>query len=472
MKRQPDIILVLPDQLRRDVCGPYGGRGIPTPAMDRLAAEGLVVDNAISPVPVCTPYRGMLMTGRYPTHSGVLNNFVEISPQQNPHPLAVVLAAAGYDTAYIGKWHLAAGEYGAAAPHPAFVPPGPRRMGFRRWAAYNFHMDSTAYWFYRDTPEKQYDARYETDAIFAEAIRILCERRTDAPPLFMVVAPHAPHPPFAADYAPPGYLDRVPREITWTPNVPPHNPRSAEEMRVYLAMVSNVDENLGQLLEAIDDVERSDDTMLIFTSDHGEMHGSHGRLNKMVPYSEAIDMPLLIRRPGVVPQGARSEAIVTPMDFLPTLAAVGNAEAPTAVDGQNLTDVLTGRRLPEDREVLLANYSSHWNYFRSETPDTAPDWRCWPEWRGVRTLRHTYVRWLDGREELYDNQADPFQLSNLLDGAASTTDGADVASQLRRVLDRLLVEAHDDFRPGDRYQEWFDTNRRLRATGLGPVPRG
>lgn len=115
--------------------------------------------------------------------------------------------------------------------------------------------------------------------------------------------------------------------------------------------------------------------------------------------------------------------------------------------------------------MLIMNYSSHWNYFRSDTPDTAPDWRCWPEWRGVRTGRFTYVRWLTGAEELYDNAVDPFQMVNRVDDTAYR----ETIHELRGTLTALLEAAHDEFLPGTAYADWFDDRRKLVRTGLGPV---
>lgn len=147
--RPPDIVLVFADQLRADVLGVNGVMNIDTPHLDRLADEGIAFDNALSTCPLCAPYRGMLMTGRYPTHSGVVINRVNISPVQNPHCLAGLFAGAGYDTGYLGKWHLSAGigpvldrhrgdreaiaEYKARHPDIEFTPPGADRLGFSHW---------------------------------------------------------------------------------------------------------------------------------------------------------------------------------------------------------------------------------------------------------------------------------------------------------------------------------------------------
>lgn len=470
--RQPDIVFVLPDQLRRDMCGCYGGAMIPTPGIDRLAREGLVVDNAISPAPVCTPYRGMLMTGRYPTHSGVVNNFVETSPVQNPQTLAVVLGKAGYDTAYIGKWHLSPGEYGRDSEHPSFVPPGPQRLGFEHWEAFNFHMDFNNYWYYRDAPEKIFDHRYETDAVFEQAVDLLRQRTRNDKPLFLVVSPHPPHPPFGVEDVPGGYLESVPEQISWSGNVPKDprdNPRETEAMRVYLAMVRSLDDNVAMLTNFLDSSQRSSSTLLIFTSDHGEMHGSHGRVNKMVPYAEAIDVPLIFRQPGTINAGRRSDLIFGPMDYLPTLAAIAGAHVPEYADGEDLSEEILsgtqGHAHAHDREMLLMNYSSHWNYFRSDTPATAEDWRCWPEWRGLRSKRYTYAIWLDGHEELYDNQTDPLQLRDRSDDPKY----GEILEHHRAGTQRRMEEAHDKFLPGTAYADWFDENRRLVRTALGPV---
>ena len=145
-KQRPNVIFFFADQLRTDACGVYGGRNLATPNIDRLAREGMTFSNAISSCPLCSPYRGMLHTGRYPTHSGILMNFLETSTAQNPNCLANVFGSAGYDTGFIGKWHLAAGATkleGLSRPNseardaylqinaePNFVPPGPGRLGY------------------------------------------------------------------------------------------------------------------------------------------------------------------------------------------------------------------------------------------------------------------------------------------------------------------------------------------------------
>jgi arylsulfatase A-like enzyme len=227
-------------------------------------------------------------------------------------------------------------------------------------------------------------------------------------------------------------------------------------MRCYLAMAKNVDDNIGRLIDYLDRTGLAQNTIVVFTSDHGEMHGSHGRLNKMVPYAEAIDIPLIVRWPERLHPGM-TDALATPMDLLPTLAGLAGIGVPRDVDGIDLSDAMQGPTRGGREEILLANYSSHWDYFQSGTN--------WPEWRGVRTARYTYCKWLAGSEELYDNQEDPYQMINLAQGRQELP----MLKRMRNTLKELLVAAHDDFQPGTSYADWYDEERNLVRTGLGPV---
>jgi len=470
--RRPNVLFFMPDQLRADVCSAYGGRNIRTPHFDRAAAEGALFENALSTFPLCTPYRGMLMTGRLPAHSGVVLNRVDLSVRQNPHCLGRVFGDAGYDTGYIGKWHLTAGRrkwiglteptkgavkrYSAEVPHPEFVPPGPHRLGFDHWEAYNYHDEFADYWFYRDEPERIEVDGFETDIQTDQAIAFMRARAESDRPFFLVVSPHPPHPPYQPELCPPGYLERIPKELVFRENVPAEHSRfwHPQELRCYLAMAQNTDDNFGRLLDFLDESQLARDTIVVFTSDHGEMHGSHGRVSKNVPYTEAVRVPLAVRWPDRIRPG-RTRALQTPLDHMTTLCGLAGVEAPAEADGLDLSAHLQGASEPEREAVLMMNYSSHSSFFQTGTD--------WPEWRGVRTKRHTYVLWLDGSEELYDDEVDPLQNTNLA-GA-----GGEALGHLRQRLDELLAQADDEFLAGNRYAEWYDDERELVRTALGPV---
>jgi len=244
----------------------------------------------------------MVQTGRYPTHTCLVMNWVDMRPSEVG--IAEVFGAAGYDTGFIGKWHLAAGRLRHAGlmppekaapprdPEPEFVPPGEARAGYRHWEAHNFHSDFAHAFYYRDTPERLIMPRYETDAETDMAISFIRRHADGGPPFFLMVAPHPPHPPWRPDQTPEGALAR--------------------------------------------------DTIAVFTSDHGEMLWSHGRRNKMVFYEEAIRIPLAIRWPGVIPAGVRSDALYEPIDHMPTLLALAGLAAPATCDGLDLSPAARG----------------------------------------------------------------------------------------------------------------------------------
>lgn len=473
--QQPNIIFYFADQFRADCMGTYGGRNITTPHLDRLAREGTTYNQAISSCPVCTPYRGMLMTGRYPTHSGILMNFVEASARANPNCLANVFGKAGYDTAMIGKWHLSVGRHKKSGlytpnrnvtnaylkenPEEEFTAPGPGRLGFNHWESYNFHCWFNNYWYYRDKPEKIRDKAFETDSQTNSAISYMKKQQAADQPFMMVVAPHPPHPPFRKGFSPAGYLENIPEELHWNPNVPKNHPRRKDQLaaRCYYAMSKNIDDNMGRILKYLDESGLADNTIIVFSSDHGEMHGSHGRTNKMVPYTEAVHVPMIVRWPGRVPAGKRLDGVFSPIDYMPTLCGLAGVPIPEEVDGMDLSDATLGRCKNSREDTLMMNYTSHWDFFQTGT--------IWREWRGIHTGRQTYVKWLDGREELFDNQEDPYQMTNLAEGNKELPS----LKRYRSRLKDLLAESHDKLQPGTAYGEWFDNERNLLRTALGPV---
>jgi arylsulfatase A-like enzyme len=340
-----------------------------------------------------------------------------------------------------------------------YVPPGPHRLGYDHWRAYNFHMAFNLPWCYGDEPRKLLMPGYETDGECELAMRFMTECRDRSEPFFLTVAPHPPHPPFTPRVSPRGYLDRIGEELYHPPNVPADHPRRVDPLalRCYLAMCANGDDNVGRIMAFLDESGLADDTIVVFTSDHGEQHGSHGRINKMVPYAESLNIPLIMRWPGHIPAGTTSDALYAPLDHMATLCGLAGLEVPDTCDGHDLSGVALGRARSGREAALIANYSSDWDFFQSGTR--------WPEWRGVRTRRHTYVRWLTGAEELYDNLEDPCQMANLTPGNRDLPN----LRRMRSTLSDLLAEAHDEFLPGTAYAGWYDEERNLLRTALGPV---
>ena len=269
---KPNVLFIFDDQLRADACSVYGGKNIQTPNIDKLASQGVRFTNAVSTCPLCTPFRGMVQTGRFPTHSGLVLNFVEVNPKQRC--IAHIFRDGGYNTGFIGKWHLAAGmdknlgkfdpgsvnvwseEFKKQNPDTEFVPPGPARLGYDHWQAYNFHGSFNNYWYYGDEKKKiQYSNQYETDVETDQAIEFMRKSKESQKPFFLMIAPHPPHPPFKPEWCPTGYLEKIPENIQFAPNVPADHPRRKDllQIRCYYAMCKNFDDNVGRLMKFLDE---------------------------------------------------------------------------------------------------------------------------------------------------------------------------------------------------------------------------
>jgi arylsulfatase A-like enzyme len=472
---KPNVLFIFDDQLRADACSVYGGKNIQTPNIDRLASQGVRFTNALSTCPLCTPFRGMLQTGRFPTHSGILVNFVEVNPKQRC--LAHIFRDAGYQTGYIGKWHLAAGmdknlgkfdpgtvnvwseEFKKQNPDTEFVPPGPARLGYDHWQAYNFHGSFNDYWYYGDEKKRIETHQYETDAQTDEAIEFMRKTKESQKPFFLMVAPHPPHPPFKPEWCPKGYLEKITNDIHFSPNVPADHPRRKDllQIRCYYAMCKNFDDNIGRITKFLDESGLAANTIVVLTADHGEQHGSHNLIDKMVPYAESVNIPLIMRWPAGISAGSVCDAVFAPVDHMRTLAALCGLQAPSTCDGVDFAPLLREEGDVQRDAVLMANYSSHWDFFQTGTK--------WPEWRAVRTKQHTYVKWLSGKEELYNNTEDPYQMNNL----AERKKDLSMLDKMRAKMKELLSQAHDEFLPGTAYADWYDDKRNLIKTGLGPV---
>jgi arylsulfatase A-like enzyme len=282
-----------------------------------------------------------------------------------------------------------------------------------------------------------------------------------------MVAPHYPHPLWRGERDVPGEaLAAVPHAIQLPPNSKQELPfevqsfdrrslLTLEQVRTYYAMCANVDKNLGRILECLDRTGLADNTIVVFTSDHGEQLGSQGRRSKLVPFAESIDIPLIIRWPGSVRPRTVSDALYTPMDHLPTLCTLAGIDGPSDIDGIDLSrEVLKSGEVPRD-DVLIAHYVSAPNHCRDD--------RIALQWRGVRSKTHTYVKYLNGRELLFDNIADPHQMENRIGDEGHRS----LREAMRRRLKQLLAESHDDLLPGTHYADWYDETRTVVRTGRG-----
>jgi len=453
LTEQPNVVFLFPDQLRAQALSLFGNSAyvetqIETPNINRLADRGVTLDNAISNCPVCTPARAMLVTGRYPQSTGHLINSTRI--RHSEISIADAFAHQGYRTAWIGKWHLHTGHWPAlnrTPMQPDWVPKGRDRLGFEYWRAYNQHMVYFNGFVHKDDWNYERWEGYETEGLLNYAFEFMNEAKDD--PFLMFLSPHQPH--YTPEkFAPDRFYDRLPDELVLPDNVPGAMLKASKEMyRHYLAMILAIDEMLGRLMDYLEKEELIDNTILVFSSDHGTQGGSQGvnPWSKKNPYDASIHIPGIISYPAKITPGTRNNTLLSLVDFFPTLCGVAGVPVPKTVEGTNLApSIVMGeqRDAVEPESVFLMNFSKYFDWFQNGA-----------EWRGVRTLSHMYCKRLSGEEELYDLSADPLQRHN----TALTDPG-----QLEKM--RALLEMHqraraDELVPCTDWQDWLDEQRRV-----------
>lgn len=439
-QRQPDIVILLADQLRACSVGYAGEEPVRTPHLDTLARDAARFDTAISLLPVCTSYRGSLLTGRTPLSTGLVLNDIPLATTERS--LGVVLKEAGYDTAYIGKWHLNGKD------RKAWIPPGAPRQGFDYWASANFdHNYTSSTYFMGDSPEPRVWEGHDAESQTRMALDYIRGRSGDRP-FCLVLSWGPPHHPYRI--VPQPYLDMYdPAAIPARPNCaePPR-----EDLWGYYAQTTFIDEMVGRIVAELDRRGTADDTVLLFTSDHGDMHGSHGVYKKQWPWDESIKVPFLLRYPRKVASGQRFDFPVSNIDVMPTLLGLADVPIPDAVEGVDLSGRIMGKSKTEPESALLMN-PCPFSIGDPRSPDQFPTYQGMRmEYRGLRTSRYTYVRTIDRPWLLYDNREDPFQLTNLIDDPSRRGLAGELEANLQAHMDRI----GDRFLPKEEYYRIYD----------------
>jgi len=464
MKNKPNIIYVFADQLGLKHLGYTGSERALTPNIDELAGECLNICNAVSGHPVCAPYRASLFTGKYTTSTGMVINEIRLNP--NHRSMAHVLNEEGYNTAYIGKWHLYANEWGNHYdPKNSFIPKGEHRLGFdQTFAAYNFHHEyyGECAYYHMDTPEKIYCDGYEPDVQTDMAIDKIKELSSENKPFAMFLSLGTPHDPWIPENVPSEYLEKF-RDISFElpSNYLPENDKYADDwaklsphereeltewIRVYYAMTANLDDNIGKLNSALKEMNILDNTIFVFTSDHGELFGAHGRRAKNIFYEEAVRVPFLMKW-GVKLGTGDCDVCLNTVDIMPTLFNMIGLPVPEKSEGTDCSAYIMGdENAPQPQGALMMG-----------TGATAT-WEDGHEWRAYRTKKHTYARYLvDGKELLFDNEKDPYQMTNLADNM----EYKDVLDSLKNAMADKMCSIKDEFHPSSYYQEHWVTADRL-----------
>ena len=467
--RQPNLVYVFADQLRYQSCGYAGDEKAHTPNIDRLASESANLCNAVSGTPMCAPYRASLFTGKYSSSTGMVINELRMNP--NHECFGHVLHRNGYNTAYIGKWYLWANVLGNHHdPKHSYIPAGPYRLGFDGyWAAYNFHHQYFDTYYHTESPERITIEGYEPDGQTDLAINRLRQATGSDKPFAMFLSPGTPHDPWRVDNVPeayyqifhgvdfplpPNYLpENDPHADSWARMSPQEREELGEWMRVYYAMTANLDWNVGRLLDAIDEAGLRENTIVVFTPDHGEMFGAQGRRAKNIFHEEAIRVPFLIRWPEHIPAGHISDVCLNTPDIMPTLLSMMGLPIPEKVEGLDLSHCALGNAGPEPDAAFLQGMGC------------TAKWEDGYEWRALRTKQYTYAIYHADRSELlFDNLADPYQKHNLINESLS----ADTLEHFRDMIKAHMEELNDTFEACTWYRDhWTEDRIILRTATMG-----
>jgi arylsulfatase A-like enzyme len=448
IKKRPNLLFIFPDEFRTQSMGFMKQDPVMTPNINNLAAEGLVLRDVVSNYPVCTPYRGMLMTGKYPFASGITsncnstNNRYGVWLRQEEICFSDVLNAAGYETGYVGKWHLDPPEepYEYLEPRrnngviwDAFTP-RERRHGFRFWYSYGCcdNHNEPHYWSADRVEDRidvsQWSTEYEADIISEYLLNKANEKRDPNKPFALFWSANPPHMPFhmVPDRYKKMYESYSQEELLTRVNVQEKTAGLERDARNYFAMITGVDDQIGRVLQALETAGLAEDTIVIFTSDHGEMMGSHGRMGKSVWYEESMVVPFIIRWKGVIEPGERSLLLSAP-DLMPSiLSLLGCGDRiPSGVQGENYAKAILGEDGPRpDAALYMQLNPGEWSQGS----------------RGLRTERYTFV--IAGQDDqevrlLFDNVEDPYQLENRFEQLPEVADEleAEMKMRLQRIGD-------------------------------------
>jgi N-acetylglucosamine-6-sulfatase len=450
------MIVILVDDLRWDEFGLAGHPYAETPNIDRLGIEGARFSNAFHAVPLCSPNRASLLTGQYPSRHGIIDNVArDLASHQLP-TFPQALQRAGYETAFVGKWHM------GNDPTP--------RPGFDYWSALPGQgrtIDPVLY----EGGELREVPGYVTDILTDRALAFI--RRERDRPFFLFLSHKGVHPDarqlddgsvdlsYPMVYIPaPRHLGLYEEEVfPRRPNVPGslaeigsraarealESRASPEVMGVFgedfldpltrestirrrAEMLLAIDEGLGQLMDELEEEGVLDETLILFTSDNGYFFGEHGfSIERRMPYDESIRSPILVRYPPRIPANTIVDELALSIDVAPTLLEYGGADIADDIQGRSLVPLLSGRDAEWRESVLVEFY----------TYENPMPWLTSMDYKAVRTRRYKYIHWVKHEAELYDIVADPYETRNLIDEPGME----EVVARLRSELGRLANEA-------------------------------
>ncbi len=398
--QRPNVLILQPDQHRGITLGCAGDEQAKTPHLDRLAAGGIRFSRTVSSSPVCSPFRGSMQTGLYCHTHGVVRNNIRLDPKLTT--IAEVFAAAGYATGYIGKWHL---DGGLPKGVGGYIPPGPRRQGWQEWLGYEKSHEFFKVWRYDEHQQKvrvegyNWEPRWHTDQMLDFARR----QKEAGKPWLYYVAYGPPHPPLQC---PEEYQDLFPPSRF---RLPPDlrrrfSGKQEQEVRklwqVYYGLVAAIDYEVGRVVEGLKEQGQLENTIILYTSDHGDRLGSHTGSNgdmrgKAAPYATAFRIPLIIHWPRRIKAGQVCDALVSSVDLAPTVLDLAGLPVPKQMQGDSMAGWCLRGKGPRNPAIYLG--LGHAEQGQG--------------WRAIWNGRYVYSR---GRYKvLYDHRKDPWEMSNL-----------------------------------------------------------
>ena len=457
--QRPNVIVVVVDDLRWDELGMAGHPYLETPNIDDLARDGAWLANAFHAVPLCSPNRASILTGQYPSRHGIIDNVARNRMSHRLETFPQALQRAGYETGFLGKWHM------GNDPTP--------RPGFDYWSAIPGQGRSI-------DPELYEDGRihtvegYLTDVLTDRAVAFIEKERDREQPFFLYMGHKAIHPDAVQlddgsvdpsgerGYVPaPRDLGRYeemvfprrpnvassPEELTDKPALRRALERkhsdemietfgsildlgTAEEtIRRRAEMLLAVDESMGRIVDALDAKGILDETFIIFTSDNGFFYGEHAlSVERRMPYEESIRTPFIIRYPAVVNAGSQIDELVVSVDIAPTVLDVAGAPIGDHIQGRSLVPLLLGTA-ENWRQSAFIEFYTYENPF---------PWLLDMDYRAIRTDRYKYIHWMQhpDENELYDLEQDPYEMQNVIDDPRM----AGVVSDLRAEMAAAVLD--------------------------------
>ncbi len=457
-QQRPNIVMIVVDDLRFDEIGVGGHQYLETPHIDRLAAEGAMFNQAYHVTPLCSPNRASILTGQYVSRHGILDNTSRSHASHRLDLFPKELQKAGYRTAHIGKWHM------GNDPTP--------RPGYDYWVSFSGQgktNDPDLYEGGRIHPVKG----YITDIFTDRAVEFI--KSSDGKPFFVYIGHKAIHP--EAVQLDDGTVDlSVPREFIpaerhkgryegktikrrpnygfsdqerttkpvikqaldirhelekdeeWAREIDPGIAENTIRRRAEMMLAVN--EGVGRIIETLEGLGELNNTLIMFSSENGYFYGEHGlTVERRLPYEESVRNPLLMRYPKLIEAGTEVNSPVVTIDLAPTVLDLAGVEIPKHVQGNSLIPLLSGQA---DRvhDAILIEFYSHENPFL---------WTAKLDYRIVRKGKYKLIRWIrfEDEAELYDLEADPYELDNLV----LKTDMAPIVEDLDEDMRRLVLKS-------------------------------